>query len=130
MAGLSAEECRELADDYLNMATAVAKLRLDQWDELTEDERQRILSLQHQLMHYSSELTADAINATLAEIDIETDDLKTAVSKMKNAIKTVDDISKTIQIAAAAVLVGAAIATQNPTTIATSIRDAFGVATA
>src|SRR5579871_6672856 len=131
MAKLTADECRDMASQYFDMAKTLSDYRFAHWDELADADRSRIQTFQAQLMHYSTDLTADAITQTLSNLqDADSAKLKQAVSKMKDAINKANIFSKVIQYAAAAALLGAAIATGDIPMIATAAKDAYATATA
>lgn len=61
MPNISADDARQLASDFHDLAVAIGNLEFAQWDDLTPAQRTKLDNLQWTLMNYSSDFSTQAI---------------------------------------------------------------------
>lgn len=117
MANLTAQQARDLANSFYELSKKLGDYRFGNWDNLTPSQRTKLENIQWTLMNYSSDFTAVAISQTVAELQNTLKNISDATDKMKKAIGNIQSIDKILKVAAAAVTLGASIATGNPIAI-------------
>lgn len=128
MAELTQQQARALAQLFSDLSEALLGYRSDNWDKLTEEQRSTMEALQKGLLHFSYDLTIEAVRQTLDDIAVPVQHISDAKDKMNAAIKKLSDVNKVIGLAAAAIKLGAAIVTGQPAAIGTAIKDAIQLA--
>jgi hypothetical protein len=58
MGKLTADQARDLANQYHDLSVVVGDYRFDHWDDLSSAKRRRLEDLQWTLINYSSDFTA------------------------------------------------------------------------
>jgi paraquat-inducible protein B len=113
MGKLTADQARDLANQFHDLSVSVGDYRFDHWDDLTRATRDRLEDLQWTLMNYSSDFTSQAISLTLSDLQDTLDHIQRTTKKAQQVIKTIKTVDKVIRIAAAATVLAAAIMTGN-----------------
>jgi hypothetical protein len=113
MPELTAQEARRLAATFRRLSSTLGEYRFDQWDALTEEERQRIENIEWTLLNYSSDFIAEAIVITADRLEEVRPDIERSVAAINDVIGKVDDARTLITIATKASAFGAAVATGN-----------------
>lgn len=125
MSKLTQDQARALADGFFEISKAVGDYRFAHFDDLEPDQLNALHSLQQQLSNQSNHFTAVAIEITLDDLQPALDRIGHITVEVNKAVKTLNDIRRVITIATNMVTLGAAIASGNPTTIASAIQDAM-----
>src|SRR5262245_47402569 len=125
MARLSAADARQLAADFHNLAFAVGKYRFDNWDQLSTAQRSRIEGLMWTLLNYSSDFSSQAIAITLNDLQDTLKNIKDVTSEAEQVIQRIRTFDTIIRIAAAATVLGATIASGNPSGIADALKGVY-----
>ena len=128
MAQLSADNARQLAADFHDLAVAVGNYRFDNWEQLSPTQLSRLESLQWTLLNYSSDFSSQAIAITLTDLDNTLNNIKDATGKAEKAIGQIRSVDKIFRIATAATVLGAAIASGNPVGIADAVKATYNAA--
>jgi hypothetical protein len=115
-----ATQASQIADLFQKLSLGLDQYRAAN-TSLSPEQRQQFATNAQRLAGYSEQFTADAIGATLAGIQDNVANLISATKDAQQAIKTAAKIEKVASIAAAAITLGASIATGNPATILTSV---------
>ncbi len=113
MSELTAQEARRIAATFRRLSSALGEYRFDQWDALTEEERQRIESIEWTLLNYSSDFIADAIVITADQLEDVRPDIDRAVDAINEVTGRIGDARTLITIATKATAFGASVATGN-----------------
>ena len=125
MAKLSADQARDLANQYHDLSVALGDYRFDHWDDLNAAQRQRLQDQQWTLMNYSSDFTSQAIMLTLDDLQGTLDDISSATARANKAIKTIALVNKVISIAASATALAATIMSGNADGAISAAQDLF-----
>jgi hypothetical protein len=88
------------------------------------DERQQLENFEFDVLNDSSKLNAMSISIELDDLQGTLDEIGAATTSMKQAIQKLKNIGKAINIATAAVTLGAAIISMNPAAIASAVSGA------
>jgi len=129
MAILTAQQARDLANLFFDLAQKMGNYRFDNWDKLSEDDRASLESRMWTLINYSSDFTAEAVSLTVDELDPILKQIESATKKMTKAIKTLGTVRKVLTVAAAAIKLGAAIMAGNVGQIAAAAQEGIDAAT-
>ncbi len=113
MSELTAQEARRIAATFRRLSSALGEYRFDQWDALTEEERQRIENIEWTLLNYSSDFIADAIVITADQLEDVRPDIDRAVDAINEVTGRIGDARTLITIATKATAFGASVATGN-----------------
>ena len=128
MPTLTAEQSRALAKEYSELASALADYRFTSWDELNAAQRAEIESQEWTLRRMSSEMANQAIHLTVEASDSTIAEISRAVARLKSAVRHVAEVKRALTIAAAAVTLGGAIASEDGLAIGEALRKAWSVA--
>jgi hypothetical protein len=117
---LSANDAVALAVQFQDLATDLSNFRFNYWNELQENERFQLESIQWTLMNYSSDFATTVMNQTLVAIPNALHGITEATQKAVRVLQTTTTLAEVINVASAAAVLGAAIATDNPSAVAES----------
>ncbi|MGA8027954.1 MAG: hypothetical protein WB992_12500 [Bryobacteraceae bacterium] len=117
----TALDLKNLAALFDDLADAVLKFRQQNADSLTQLQKTQLTIQFGQLVSYGEQLENQALQNALLDIDAAVTDLQKATHDATHALKVISDVQKAIDIAVAAVGLGAAILDPTPGTIACSV---------
>lgn len=129
MTTLTPDQARQLAAAFHDLALGVGSYRFAKWDNLTDDQRQKLENLQWTLLNYSSDFATVAIAATLAELPPILANIKNATTQATAAVKTIATIDKVVRVASSLAVLGGAIVSGNPSAIGDAAQSVIGAAT-
>ncbi|PZX54053.1 hypothetical protein [Algoriphagus chordae] len=123
MANLTSEQAMQLSDNFYYLGMAIGDFRYENWDRLSLDDNKELSDTQNMLLQqgedilaYSTTLIMDEVSESLAKInEIATD--------ISGTIKTLHNIQKGLNIAAALLILGVAITNRDTQGIGNSIKD-------
>ena len=127
---ISADDARQLASDFHDLAVSVGNLKFAQWDDLTSAQRAKLDSLQWTLMNYSSDFSTQAIQISLDDKKGSLSDIKKSTDAAKAVFAKIKTINRVIGIASAAAVLAASIISGSPTGISTAAKGLFDQAIA
>ena len=130
MPDISADDARQLASDFHDLAVSLGNYKFSHWDELTPAQRTNLDNLQWTLMNYSSDFSTQAIQISLDDIKGSLASIKKSTDAAKDALSKIIAINKVVGIASAAAVLAASITSGSPTGIATAAKGLFDQATA
>jgi len=122
---LTADQARELAQAFRDMSVAIGDFRFANWDQLTKGQRDSLEDAEWTLLNHSSDFITQAVGLTLNDVHGSLKRIEDAAAQAAKAVSTIKTIKKVIDITAAMVKLGAAIATENPSAIASATGDVF-----
>jgi hypothetical protein len=129
MPKLSADQARDLANQYHDLSVSVGDYRFDHWGDLNVNQRKRLEDLQWTLMNYSSDFTAQAITLTVDDLQNSLTQISSATVKAKNAIKKIALVNKVIVVASSATVLAATILSGNAEGALNAAKDLYNAAT-
>src|SRR5437763_16467458 len=118
MPTLPADEARQVARNYYELATAVGAFRFAHWTQMTKRDRDRLESLEWTLLGNSSDFTTHAINLTVDDLEQAVADIGAVTARLRRVVQRTARVRTAIGIATAAVALGAALLTGHAGAIA------------
>ncbi len=115
---LTATEAFDLSKRFRDLANSLADHRFANWQTLTPTQRRDIEDEEWALINASSSIATKAVGLALEESGSSLTTLKRSIGRAKKSIKKLHKVKSIIEIAAAAVGLGAAIVSKDPGSIA------------
>jgi hypothetical protein len=119
---LAAAQAQELAQEFHDMAVAIGAYRLVYVTTLTNTQQYQLQNLQLQCIQYSNSFITLGLFAQQANLAAALQSIKQQTTIAQQAISTINNIDKVLQIATAAAVLGASIASMNPSAVASGIQ--------
>lgn len=120
---VSKDQAREIAKEFLELSHRLGTYRFTNWAKLTPSQRRQIEDAEWDLLNYSGTFVTTAVGIALADMDNDLRTITQATSRAKKAVATTETVKGVINVAAALVVLGGAIASQNPSTILSAAGD-------
>jgi hypothetical protein len=124
MPTLTSDQVFKLAQAFHDLAIVIGNYRFDNWDDLTPAERKQLEDLQFDVLNDSTKFNALSISIELDNLQSTLDRIDNTTARMKESIQHIKDVGRIINIATAAVTLGAAIVSGNPQAIAQAVAGA------
>jgi hypothetical protein len=124
------DQARALARSFLDLAHQLGAYRFDRWGELTPAQRQAIEGAEWTLLNHSSDYTTQAVGLALDDLEADLKTVADATAAAADAIAKLGELRKVLKLAAGAVVLGGAIASQNPGAILGAAKELYATATA
>jgi hypothetical protein len=128
MPTLSVDDIRQLAAGFHDLGVACGQYRFDNWKTLSPADQSKLEGLEWTLLNYSCDFSAEAMEQTLSYLASTLNDIKAATDQAEKAIKKIKTVDKVIKIAAAGAVLGAAIASLNPSGVADAVKGVYTAA--
>lgn len=122
---ITKEQARELAALFRNLSIQLGDFRFDNWGTLTPAYRQTIQDAEWTLLNASSDMTTKAVGIALDNMQADLKVIIDATTKAKKTIGSIKKVKAVIEVAAAAVALAGAIASQNPGAIASAAANLY-----
>ena len=123
-------QAQELAQAFHDVAAAIGNYRIAQATALTPIQQYQLQNLQSQCLNSSNNFITIGLFAEQADIDATLQTIAQVTSQAKSAIATIGSVDKVLQIITAAAVLGASIASLNPSAVATGIQGLITAITA
>jgi hypothetical protein len=117
----TAAQAEQLSDLFRQLSMTLDQYRAANVAELSEEQRHQLADNAQHLDDFAEQFVGEAIEATIASIQGNINNIMAATKDAQQAFKTAAKIEKVASIAAAAVALGAAIASGNPGTIGSAV---------
>lgn len=118
---LTPSQAQDLAQSFHDIAVAIGQYKLAKVAILTDTQQYQLQNLQLQCMQYSNTFIAAGLFAAQANLTATLATIKQATAQANQAIATIGDVDKALQIATAAAVLGASIASMNPSAVGTGL---------
>ena len=122
MANLSAQEANKLASNFLGLAQSIGDFRFNNWDNLTNNENQRLGNLQWSILNYGEDILALSTQLVIEDSKQSLEDINNISAEIKATINTIQKIQKGINVATSIVVLGGAIISKNPQAIVDALK--------
>lgn len=119
---LTAAQAQELAQNFHDVAVAIGQFRLDNVATLTADQQTQLQNLQMQCVQFSNQFIAAGLFAAQDDLASTLATIKQQTASAAQAIETVNNVNKALQIATAAAVLGSSIASLNPSAVASGVQ--------
>ena len=121
---LTADDAFDLSKQFHDLSTAVGDYRYKNVDAITPAQMARLKDAQFMLLNQSNHMVTEAVGLELDDAQAGLAALNGVTAKAQKALKNIADIKKAIEITAALVKLGAAVASENPAAITAATQDA------
>ena len=118
---LTAVQAQELAQEFHDLAAAIGAYRLAQASTLTDTQQYQLQNLQMQCTQYSNSFIAAGLFAEQADLAATLQTIQQQTAVAQKAIATIKAVDKVLQIATAVAVLGASIASLNPSAVGSGI---------
>lgn len=125
---VSKDQARELAKEFLDLSYALSQFRFNNWSNLTPSQRRSIADVEWTLHNYSDDFTDTAVGLVLDEIRGDLVSIREATAQSIKIIKTIKTVRDVLEVTTGLVVLGGAIASQNPGAIAKAAADLTKIA--
>jgi len=127
---LSSADAFKISRSFHDLSVAIGQYRFGNWETLSEDNRRTLEDEEWSLLNASSDMLTKAVGLTLDESDPTGQKVEAATNAATKAVKTLKQVGKVINVAAAAVGLAAAIVAMDPGAIAKNAKAVFDAASA
>jgi len=119
---LTADDAFDLSKQFRDAAVSLGNYRFDNWDDLTNAQRQDLEDDEWSLLNASSDMITKAVGLALDESELTLSELQASTTKAKKAIKTLKTVGQVIGVATALVGLAAAIISKDPKAVANNAK--------
>ena len=120
---LTADQARDLAKSYFDLAKSLGEYRFDNFDELSSAKRKKIEEFERVLLNSSTTFTTMSLNIALTDLTPVLERVGDITKKMQTSINHLQKIDKVIKVAGSAVQLAGAILSGNPEAIFKAAED-------
>lgn len=117
MPNLTATQTKELAKHYSGLSLSAAKYRFENWDKLSELRRRQLSDQSRELGKQSDEYVQQAASLIMNDVKADLAKIKSITEDIQQTIAKITSVQKVINVMAAALDLGAAILSKDPTGI-------------
>lgn len=125
---ISKDQARKLAKTFRDLSNQLGDFRFKNWSNLSTGQRQNIEDDEWRLLNYSSDFITTAVGIALNDMQADLKAIADATAKAKKVIATIGTVKDILKVTAALIVLGGAIASQNPSAIASAAGDLFNTA--
>ena len=124
---LNPAQCGDLAQQFHDLAVAIGNYRLQHVNDpdMTDARQFQLQNEQMLCLQFSNHFIAQGLALEQSAIDETLQDIKRATSDAQNAIATIASVDKALQITSALAVLGASIASMNPSAIESGVEGVF-----
>ena len=119
---LTPGQTQELAQEFHDIAVAIGTYRLALVTTLSDTQQYQLQNLQTQCIQFSNTFITIGLFAQQANLVDTLQAIKQQTTAAQQAISTIATIDKVLQIASAAAVLGASIASMNPSAVGSGIQ--------
>jgi len=127
---LTSADAFKLSKVFHDLSVAIGEFRFANWDALSAPNRATLEDEEWSLLNASSDMVTKAVGLALDESDPAAQNVQKAAAAAQKAVKTLKEVGKVINIAAATVGLAAAIGSKDPGAIARNTKTVFDAVTA
>src|SRR2546426_6446383 len=127
---LTSDDAFALSKSFRDLSVSIGDFRFKNWNTLSEADRKTLEDEEWSLLNASSDMVTKAVGLTLDESQAGAQRVQGATAAAQKAVKTLNEVRKVINVATAAVGLGAAIVSKDPGAIAKNAKAVFDAATA
>ncbi|MFT4856537.1 MAG: hypothetical protein ACI9UV_001121 [Algoriphagus sp.] len=125
MSHLNLGQAKQLSENFHFLGRAIGDFRYYNWDRLTLDENKELSDTQNSVLRFGEDLLAYSTTLVMEEVVDSLEKINTITTEIKDTIKTLDNIQKGLNIAAAVLILGVAIINRDTKVIGNSIKDVY-----
>jgi len=125
MANLNSDQAKQLSDNFYFLGRAIGDFRYYNWDRLTLDENKELSDIQNSVLRFGEDILAYATTLIMDEVVDSLDKINTITTEINDTIKTLNNIQKGLNVAAAVLILGVAIMNRDTQGIGNSIKEVY-----
>lgn len=125
MAKMTKEQALALSRSFRDASVQLGEYRFNNWATLKPSERATLEDEEWTLLNYSSDFITKAVGIALDDAGSDLKALMKAVDGAANVLRKIQIAKSAIELAGSLVVLGGAIASENPAAIATAAGDVF-----
>lgn len=125
MTNLTSDQAKQLSDNFYHLGMAIGDFRYENWDKLTPDQNRKLSETQYSLLSQGEDILALATTLVMDEIVDSLGKITRITEEIKGTIKTLGNIQKGLNVAAALLILGVAIVNRDTEGIGNSIKDVY-----
>ena len=122
MGKLTKNQLTQLGDSYLRYAQAIGNYRINNYERMSKIMRTRSREYYNNLNDYSNSFYVASTNYIIDEAETSLENMKEIAQGLDKAIAKVEKVHTVVKTIGAAVQLGAAIISKQPTVIAASLK--------
>jgi hypothetical protein len=113
MAKLSSQQAHELAGNFLALALAVGDFRYANWGSLPKPDDRKLADLQWSILNAGEDMLASSATLVMEDVKDSLKRIKSITGQISDTIKSLKDVQKVIDVAAAIVNLGNDVLARN-----------------
>lgn len=117
----NASEINKIAENLISFAENIGKYRENNYENISKDENDILLTIQKSMLEYSDELCTQSAIIVSDEVQDSLKSINNLIVEINESINDLKEIQKTIDLATAIINVGTSIISQNPGAIGKSL---------
>jgi hypothetical protein len=119
---LTPVQAQQLAQEYHDIAAAIGAYRLAQVNVLTDAQQYQLQNQQLQCIQYSTTFITAGLFAQQADLAATLQTIKQQTAVAQQGISAINTVDKVMQIVTATAVLGASIASLNPSAVASGVQ--------
>lgn len=124
---ISKDQARDLSKAFLDLSHLLGEYRFANWGALTPGQRRSIEDAEWDLLNYSGSILTLAVGIALDDMKKDLKRITDATAKAKKVVQKIQKVKNVINVAAAVIILGGAIASKNPKAIVEASGDLIKV---
>jgi hypothetical protein len=125
MTNLNSDQAQQLSDNFYFLGRAIGDFRYHNWNHLTLDENKELSDLQNSFLRFGEDILALATTLVMDDVVDSLEKINTITTEISGTIKTLNNIQKGLNVAAAVLILGVAIMNRDSKGIGNSIKDVY-----
>jgi len=125
MPSTTRDQALELAKTFRELSNQLGDYRFEHWGDLTPGQRKDIEDTEWTLLNHSSDFVTTAVGIDLDNVKKDLDAITRATTKAQKVLTRITRTKDILKVAAALVVLGGAIASNNPGTILAAAGDLY-----
>ncbi|SFT48637.1 hypothetical protein SAMN04489724_0956 [Algoriphagus locisalis] len=125
MANLTSDQAKQLSDNFYYLGMAIGDFRYENWERLSLDENKELSETQNMLLQTGEDILAFSTTLIMDEVTESLQKINSISADIQGTIKTLRNIQKGLNIAAALLILGVAITNRDTKGIGDSIKNVY-----
>jgi hypothetical protein len=125
MANLNSDQAKQLSDNFYLLGVAIGDFRYHNWGRLAYEENKELSATQYSFLKYGEDILALATTLVMDEVIDSMEKINTITIEINGTIRTLTNIQKGLDLAAAVLILGVAIMNRDTKGIGNSIKGVY-----
>jgi hypothetical protein len=123
MANLNSVQAQQLSANFFYLGMAIGDFRYENWDRLSLEDNKELSDTQNSIIRTGEDILAFSSTLVMDELEESLTQISTITEEIKRTMKTLGNIQKGLNIAAALLILGVAISNRDTKGISASIKE-------